>query len=202
MTEGTLARCVVCGAMLKPRQVYCSKCGSRGSSEIVATETTTDGSPTGVPDVTAGSASFSLATLMIVVTMIAILMALFVAAPGLAILVAFCLLPPAIRTLLISNKRKSLGRVDSPLAKTGLFLSSLGVTILILVVLQVACVIAFFGSCFAIFALSATPSSIPIGSSMWIAATFTIAAFIFLVWRFSKWIRSRWQRDLDRPPLR
>jgi hypothetical protein len=90
--------------------------------------------------------TFGLSTLFLVITVVAVCLGAFVAAPGLGILLAVIAVPAFVRTsAATSAQEQSAGRpVDVP-DKVGLFLGSIGVVLLI----GLAGFGAFFAACWA-----------------------------------------------------
>jgi hypothetical protein len=94
----------------------------------------------------ASQSTFGLSTLFLVITVIAVCLGVFVAAPGLGILLAVIAVPAFVRTsAATSAQEQSAGRpVDVP-DKVGLFLGSIGIMLLI----GLAGFGAFFAACWA-----------------------------------------------------
>jgi hypothetical protein len=88
-------------------------------------------------------ATFSLATLMIVVTLVAVGLGLFVTAPGLGVLYTVAMVPALVRTAVGVRKRAQAGKVLSVADKFQLFATSIAVT----VAAGVAATVAFFATC-------------------------------------------------------
>jgi len=72
---------------------------------------------------------FSLATVMLLITLAAVLLGLFRMSPGLGMLVAVLVAPALIRTLIESAERQALGRPMTPADKASMFASTVGLTI-------------------------------------------------------------------------
>lgn len=151
---------------------------------------------------------FGLTTLFLVITLVAIVLALYRAAPGLAVLVGICTLPPVVRTAMLNRRAKSIGRPLTAGRTVGYFLSSFGTTFVILFgTLQVVALSAAAALLFMCFAGMGAYSLIGPGSEaagvfLGISGSLLGIAF-FLVplvfaWRgFIGWIRKRWRRDVD-----
>jgi hypothetical protein len=135
--------------------------------------------------------TFGLSTLFLVITVIAVCLGVFVAAPGLGILLAVIAVPAFVRTsAATSAQERAAGRpVDVP-DKVGLFLGSVGVILLI----GLAGFGAFFAACWAsCAALSVTGAFRGGGGNaalVWINLFAGGIALAFVVWL----IRKTWPR--------
>lgn len=87
--------------------------------------------------------SFSLSTLMILVTLVAVGLGLFVTAPGLGILYTIALVPALVRTAVGVRKRVAAGKIMRREDKLQLFATSIAVS----VAAGVAATVAFFATC-------------------------------------------------------
>ncbi len=141
-----------------------------------------------------GEYSYSLSSLLIVVTFVAVNCGLFLIAPGLAILAAVLATPALLRTMLVVHQRARRGKSADATTKLSLFFVSFMVTGLLL---SVVCVVAcgtFFVTC-----LGGLESSG--GSPRSLNSVLTLAGFCSLIATgatmalLSKWVVNRWQRD-------
>ena len=96
-----------------------------------------------------GPATFSLATLMLLITLAAVLCGLTAAAPGLGIPLAVLVTPALIRTFAASNVSRAQGIEPTAEAKVGTFLASIGLMFLIMI----AGFAVFFIGCCAAFSV-------------------------------------------------
>jgi hypothetical protein len=131
---------------------------------------------------------FSLASMLLIMTLVGIAAALFAVYPGLGILFSLLATPPVIRTILVVKRRKRMGFDVMPDEKAVLFFKSFLVTTVALVVSIIVACISFFTICISI----GTPSAIVIA---------TVGALIatgITFWFFWLWIRLRWKRDTRR----
>jgi hypothetical protein len=133
-------RCPECGAASPFRSDRCWLCGAplgdgggQGSTPPQLIEAT--------------SKTFSLTSLFLVMTLVAVGAGVFAAAPGLGILFAIVATPALIRTVVISAKQKSRGRAASPGQKVAAFLGSIGVVLLVLLSIGVALLTACLTAC-------------------------------------------------------
>lgn len=175
--EGDL-KCWLCSASLDAADK--SADGSLGSTSIEMPLATAVGSTTPL-----GSGQMQLATIFLLMTLSAVIVALIGAAPGLGILMAIVATPPVIRTMLVVKRRAQSGQQVGAVQKVLLFLSSLG-TIAVVTLLAVCSSIGTFcGICLS----SGKDSTIPIAA---LVALITASITLFFC---GKWIRSRWRRD-------
>ncbi len=140
------------------------------------------------------TSQFSIASILLIITLAALLFAVFAAAPGFGILLALAAMPPLVRTCMVVNRRKSLGSSVSPQSKMLLFLSSLATTGAIAIV---SLFVAFSTFCFSLIGVvglinDVLPWQAEIGLSMIGAAIPTILTVMYMV----KLQKNRWQRDI------
>jgi hypothetical protein len=90
-------------------------------------------------------AQFSLASLFLVMTLVAVCLGVIMIAPGLGILFAFITTPAFIRTMVAASRGRQIGAPLSPLEKTGIFLISW----FIMCAVGIASVVAFMAVCVA-----------------------------------------------------
>jgi hypothetical protein len=136
MSSSTSAsgRCPECGAELAAGQARCWLC-QRHFHEPAGENPYA--SPRPISEQSA--AQFSLASLFLVVTLVAVWLGVFLLAPGLSILLAVFATPAAIRTMITSSYRRTAGAALTPLQKLGAFLISL----LLMAVIGLATFVAF-----------------------------------------------------------
>ncbi len=145
-----------------------------------------------------GPATFSLATLMLLVTLAAVLCGLTAVAPGLGIPLAVLVTPALVRTFAATNVHRAQGTEPTTEAKIGMFLASIGLMVLIMI----AGFAVFFVGCCATFSMAtASPargSSIPIIA----AIVFTcIAVLVVMIWMiFINWPRKSKTQNPQKPP--
>lgn len=136
--------------------------------------------------------TFGIASLLLLTTLVSVVMAIFVAAPGLGIILAILATPALIRTGMVLSARKELGRITDHGTKISLFLGSLGVTLVIVFTTVSICCVAACASCLATFSVSgggAESLLIPV------MAISTLSTGGGVIWLFSYWIHRRWKRD-------
>lgn len=128
------ARCPDCHAEVTTDAQTCWMCGRL--LNVVDAEVVDRGTPL-------APGTFSLATLMILVTLVAIGLGLFVTAPGLGILYTIAMVPALVRTAVGVRRRAKAGKVLAIEDKFQLFATSIAVT----VAACVAATVAFFATC-------------------------------------------------------
>jgi hypothetical protein len=138
--------------------------------------------------------SFSLGSLMLVMTLIAVLCGMFAVAPGIGVLLAIASLPVLIRTAGVVRSRKEAGLPTSPAKRILLFIGSLLATLVTAVVVCVASIGTFCGLCLGIGSLdNFSESSVAAGYLVAIPAAIAVTIGMILLAR--KWAKARWQRD-------
>jgi hypothetical protein len=194
--EDIVANCPRCKAIFKGGPGYCWKCGVWiDIDDKGIASTASDRDDASLPE--HAGFSYSISSLLLVTTLIAVCLALAAAAPGLGILLAVVSIPPFVRTILLVRRRKQQGKNVSAGAKVSLYLGSFGVTLVVTCVTLFMSLSAFFFSCLGAYSLS-RGQGMRSGSeefSMTIATVFSLAIAGLLIWSFSHWIRSRWRRD-------
>src|SRR5262249_5342346 len=119
--------CHACHAELRAGDETCWLCGAAVTSdaaEIVATH------QAGVSAKKASrAASFSLATLMMFMTLAAVIFGIISIAPGVGIALALLLVPVLVHTTISVRNEKALGRSPRPGEQVMLFFGSLGLVV-------------------------------------------------------------------------
>ena len=132
------ARCPHCGAQVQTLGSACWLCRQKASQS--------DPNPYAPPrPLDENAAQFSLASLFLVMTLVAVCMGVIMIAPGLGILFAFITTPALIRTIVASSRGRLVGEPLSPMQKAGIFLISW----FIMCAVGIASVVAFMAVCFA-----------------------------------------------------
>ncbi len=205
MAQAKLYPCPRCRNPVSAKIGQCWKCGTRLKFVPAAKNDIAPGpKEAAVPAVLVSrsepainSSSFGLAGLLLTITLIAVCLALFAAAPGLGIIMAVLALPAFIRTLMVVEQRKKSGKPVSTNAKVGLYLGSFGVTLVVTIVTVFASALTFCLSCLGGLALMTNSGQrYSEGMIIFIAIGLTILVTGLLIWAFSKWIRNRWRRDI------
>ena len=140
--------CRDCGATIKPQDHQCWLCHR---SLVVEAELVEPSSPLAshyVPPKRVNPAQFSLETLMLVITLIAVCLGMIMALPGLGIVVAIVAAPALVRTLIAGYQDRQAGTPMTLGEKLLTFAASTGVTLAVLVTGGTAFAAACAGMCF------------------------------------------------------
>ena len=194
--------CPACGAELLSGASRCWLCHAD-------VEPAADGegrfSGPGTPGQTALSepaGGFSLASLMMFVTLAAVVMGVSSIAPGVGIPLGIVLLVVWLRTTLVAKHRRAHGQVVTREEKLHLFLASFGATLAMLTVTCIAGCGAFIAACFACMGTWAALGGDTIGVELIAWTVFGLVALAIgvpvLRW-IAKIIRRRWRRDVGEP---
>ncbi len=202
----SLPACPNCDTPLQPKASYCAKCGMRSPGTGPFQQPGFGSSPP-LPDdyqrteIGQGTVrSFSIASLLIVITVIGVLLGITVQAPGLGILLALLAVPPWIRTALVIRRQRAMGIQPTTSDRVALFMGSMFVTWVVLFSLVAACCVTFFFACLGAFAITSGGGN---ESFIWIFIWSCILAVAgTLLFLFSFWIRARWRRHTDINRLR
>ena len=134
--------CPACGAAIHHDSSRCWLCNTPAASSPALRESVQN------PFAAApGPWTFSLSSLMLVMTLIAVCFGLGGIEPGLGIGIAFLVTPAALRTAVAATRRRRAGHGMSIAEKLVAFAASLGVVIAIIV----ATGVAFYATCWAGF---------------------------------------------------
>ncbi len=138
--------------------------------------------------------SFSLATVMLVMTLLAIGCGLLAAAPGLGVPFCILLAPVLLRTSLVLRRRREQGEHVPLGQKFALVGVSLVVATVIATITCVASVGTFCGICLGLYSVGgdavAWPATIVAGLAAVFATVTTLVAS-------TKWVRRRYERDAN-----
>lgn len=167
-------RCPNCGADNRPGPGCCFLCLHAISPEA---ERVLPSPERPQPPVTfAAGRTFSLASLLLMIALMAICLGVGHEVPGLGIALAIVSAPALIRTTVLASRSRGRGRPMSASAKVWMFLASLAAV----VVVFLSAVVAFFATCFPIGWVSVGLDSQPGMLVAFIAGAVTaIAAPIF-----------------------
>ncbi|MGI9430098.1 MAG: hypothetical protein ACR2NM_15670 [Bythopirellula sp.] len=139
---------------------------------------------------------FSLATMLLIMTLASVCMGLIVALPGLGIVACILMGPVFIRTIKVVRHRESLGQEVPPGEKVAMFLGSFAVASVIAVIACICAFCSFCGVCASIFALGGGP-----GQDAWLFAVIMIPVGILSFWgviRLIVWNRRRYRREIGK----
>jgi hypothetical protein len=171
--------CPHCQAELERGAPQCWLC------EATLGEPAQKSQPTSRPSQSAGF-SYSLSTMLLATTLVAICFGLLSIAPGLGIPICILLAPVLVRTVMVVRRREAAGRKVSTSEKAWLIFGSLVVANVILAVVTVAAVGTFCAVCLS----AGNERAIPV--AILIAAGVTIPLLVVLF----KWVRTRYRRDI------
>jgi hypothetical protein len=177
---------------------FCWKCGfglTPRTSGTAAAPSTNEKLAASVASQTEGL-SFGLSGLMLLIALIAVVVTLIQAAPGLGIALGVLLAPPLVRTWLVLGKKRDLRQQVGFAEKLLLFLGSFATTAVILCVVSIATVGTFCATCLGLYALGAGRSQGTSTAALIMVGIATLSVFLLLIWLFSFWIRARWRRDM------
>lgn len=181
--------CPKCGAQQPRKLAECWLCGTELTEESFAAGTA---DPVRIaPE----RFSFSLSTLLLLVTLASVCFGLLVVAPGLGVPMCVLLVPVLVRTAMVVRRREAVGRPVSRAEKISLVVSSLGVASVLAVVVSAAAFAGFCGVCLLIVSADnhyGGSGALVWGLVMCCAAAAAVGATIGVI----KWIRQRYRRDV------
>ncbi len=140
--------CPDCGAAIRPDTAACWLCRR---PLVITAELVEGGTPPKSAFVAANRANpalFSLETLMLVITLIAVCLGVIMAAPGLGVVVALVAGPALVRSLVAGYQERQAGTPMTLGDKLLTFVASTGVSLAVLVTGWTAFAAACMGSCF------------------------------------------------------
>ncbi len=190
-TTSVPSRCPECGADVGPQDAACWLCRRPlASGDIITAEVFEPAAPPIVPawvaaQRTANPAQFSLESLMLVITLVAVCLGMLVAAPGLGVLVSVVAAPALIRTLIAGYRERAAGGKLTLGEKLIAFLASTGITIAVLSAGATAFAAACFASCMVVLGVSSGGGGGPQESLIYAAFGFsTLVALAVTIWLF------------------
>lgn len=150
------------------------------------------------------ASGFSLASLMMFVTLLCVVLGVSTIAPGIGIPLGIVLLVVWLRTAAVARRRMARGLTVTRSEKLHLFLESIATTLGLLAVICLAGCAAFFAACFACV-MAWTGSEAVVGEQAayafaWIVfGVVALAIALPMLWWIVKVIRRRWRRDIGEP---
>jgi hypothetical protein len=200
--------CPQCRAKVNPDATRCWLCGADVSeSGRGAVPKLLPADPPGIlPSEAFGR--FSLASLLLFVTLLCVILGVLTIAPGLGLPLGVILITVWLRTAAATRRRAARGLTVTPLDKVQLFASSFGVTVGMLGLICVAGFAAFFAVCLTcIGTYSGLQGVADESTAMLVAwAVFLCLAVLILIFTFkfaipgiNRWLRNRWRRDIGEP---
>jgi len=187
-------KCRHCGAVNTGQRESCWLCGQTlAAGDGAAAESVKP--PVRINPNRKFAGSFTLGSLFLAITLIAICLGIIAMAPGLGIVLAIISLPAFVRTGLVVQRRAALGKSVTPAQKVWWFLGSLLTSTVVAVVVLVASVGTFCAVCLGLVAVT-TPKQDWTGAWI-IAIVAAVVATSLAVWGMTKWMRYRWRRDVQ-----
>jgi len=181
--------CIKCGAQQSREMRTCWLCGALTTLNSHKPRAVNPVRP--APD----RFSFSLSTLLLLMTLAAVCFGLLAEAPGLGVPLCVLLVPVLVRTAKVVRRREAAGVTVSRAEKIGLMATSLGVATVVAVVVAVAAFCSFCGVC--LLLVSADNSYGGAGTFLWGLGICAVAGLsIWLLKVLDKWIRRRYRRDI------
>jgi hypothetical protein len=147
--------------------------------------------------ITQAGGGFSLASLMMFVTLICVVLGVFTIAPGLGVPLAIVAFVTWLRTVSVVKWRASTGSSLTSAEIILVFVRSVAFTLLVLALVGVAAVAAFATLCFGVMS-AAAPSS-PDFTPWFVVSVIVLIAAIFGLVAASRSERRRWRRDHHEP---
>ena len=135
--------CSDCGAPLKPGQTQCWLC----RSAVLATAPADARPATEVSAGTRAGCQFSLASLMLFMTLVAIICGIISMNPGVGAVLAFLSLPALVRTCTVAARMRTGGQPVSAVGKVGLFLLNLAMVAIVIAAAGAAFYFTFMATC-------------------------------------------------------
>ncbi len=181
--------CPKCGAQQPRKTDVCWLCGAKITADAVGTQ------PIDPTLAAPQQFSFSLSTLLLLMTLASVCFGLLAVAPGLGIPMCVLLVPVLVRTAMVVRRREAAGLVVSHVEKIGLMASSFSVAIVLAAVVSAAAFAGFCGVCL----LMVSPDNKYGGPGVlaWGIGMCAIAAgAVWMAIRVTKWIRRRYRRDI------
>jgi hypothetical protein len=170
--------CPECGAAVQPADSACWLC--HRSLTVVAEVVETPVVPDWERQRRANPTQFSLESLMLVVTLVAVCLGMIMALPGLGILISIVAAPALVRTLIAGYQEKAAGGHLTLAEKVMAFIASTGVTLAVLVTGFAAFGAACFGSCLVMAGVASTGANRGVNGDTLIMALLGFSALVGL----------------------
>jgi hypothetical protein len=185
--------CRECGAVVTAEASQCWLCSGALAPEAADAQPAEPSvaSAQAPPDYQGRAAlQFGLSSLMLVMTLFAVICGVFSISPGIGLAVCIVAAPALVRTCLVVARRKSRGRSVSGVQKTGMYLGSFLVTAIILSILGVVAFGTFFGVCLGV----ALGELADIEAAMALAIMAAVVMTALVAWPLALWVRRRWRK--------
>jgi hypothetical protein len=181
------ARCPHCGAMRKVGSTRCWLCGA----DLPPIEPGAASAAPASGSSPAGRISFSISTLLLATTLVAVTAALITEVPGLGIPVCILLAPVLVRTVMVVRRREAAGKRVSMGEKVALIVTSFMVINVILAVVGVAAIGSFCAVCIG------TAGALNDNSALVVAGVSALTVAAGLLALMFNWVRARYRRDIS-----
>ena len=173
--------CPECGAVLPPGTERCWLC--RSGTQPAVTESASPSAPAE----RRAPIQFSLASLMLLITLWAVVLGVFSISPGVGIGLMILATPAVIRTVILASRGRTGGRPMPVGAKVWVFTGTLG----LLAIIAVAVSAAFVVTCFPLGLAAFGSGSELIMLLAWVVG---IAAGLLVFYGLFRWFRRLWPR--------
>jgi len=195
--RATVPKCPHCGVALRPGDTDCWLCYAHISSTAIGEERPSGQSRSAPPQLE--PRGFSLASLMMFITLVAVIFGLSTIAPGIGIPLGVLLLVAWGRTFSISRQQTKAGTPFSTSEKIAAFFSSVNFIISLLMLVTLALFIGFGSICYGLFAASQFEKS-----SAWVIVAVVVivvgaSAALGLLHLANKWNDNQFWRAAGRP---
>ena len=150
----------------------------------------------GYKESSAASGGFSLASLMMLVTLVAVVLGMFTISPGFGMPLAIVAAITWVRTVSVVKYRSATGKPATKVEIVLMFVRSVAVTLVILMLVGVAAAAALAAACTGM--IGASGGGGEVGTIFGIAIVVLIAAVLGIVVA-ARYERGRWQRDHRHP---
>jgi hypothetical protein len=188
-----MRECPRCGAVLPAGAISCWLCLTQVSTKADELGRSSRGRAALTAEPAGG---FSLASLMMLVTLVCVVLGVSTIAPGVGIPLGLLLLVVWLRTAAVARQRAARGLEVTRPERVHLFLTSFGVTMVLIVLTCVAGCATFVAACFACAAAWGVGGE---GVGVLIFALVAAAIAIPIVWRMGKFVYRRWRHDIGEP---
>ncbi|MBX3434267.1 MAG: hypothetical protein KF847_13170 [Pirellulales bacterium] len=185
-------RCPQCGAECDRSRSKCWVCESelRGAAAGDAAATIPDGVAAIANDAAGTNLSFSTATLLLIMTIGALVLGVAAEAPGLAVFIAIVLAPICFRTIGLVRRRERAGERVSTLEKASLIGASFVTAVTFLIVVCCALFCSFCGVCLIVVSAGGPPRDRGFSIVGVAVAALGVACFVLTV-KMYRWMKQK-----------
>ena len=186
--------CHECGARMVRDRARCWLCGA---VPTVPSPTVDDVSPSIAHLSPEDRFSFSLTSLLLLITLASVGFGLIVIVPGFGIFASILMLPALLRTITFVRRQETAGRPVSQMQRVGLFAGFFAVAVVLTIVVCVAAFCSFCGVCLLIFGTPHDAGLLVPGIGMCLLAVFAITALVY----YAKYRRKQRRRETEETQL-